>query len=154
MKCLRILPDPLPWPAAALLDRTWPSRVDLKHEPIDLITECLASAHAITEEDRPWLVLCLDEAIVNAMLHGNEGDPSLNVRIAVAVADGRWSVLVADQGHGFTHAAIPDPEDPSSLLLEHGRGIRIMNEWLDELTYFQGGSAVLMARRCSRPAGD
>jgi hypothetical protein len=32
-------------------------------------------------------------------------------------------------------------------MLEHGRGIRIMQEWLDELIYYHGGSFAWLARR-------
>ncbi len=56
-------------------------------------------------------------------------------------------VTVADQGEGFSESAIPDPAQPESLMLEHGRGIRIMQEWLDELTYYRGGSLAWLARR-------
>jgi anti-sigma B factor antagonist len=42
---------------------------------------------------------------------------------------------------------VPDADAPESLLLEHGRGIHIMKEWLDELTYFRDGACVYMARK-------
>jgi serine/threonine-protein kinase RsbW len=146
MAAVRILDDPAPWPACPVLDRSWPSRVDLKQQVIDAIAAPILAAGAVTEDERPWLLLCLDEVVVNAMLHGNEGDPTLLIRAAVAIDERTWTVVVADHGDGFDATAVPDPEDPDSLLLEHGRGIRIMLQWLDELTYYQRGTAVVLAR--------
>ncbi|MEK7416036.1 MAG: ATP-binding protein [Planctomycetota bacterium] len=123
-----------------------PSRLDRKQEAIDRIADLMTTKGWVNSEDRPWLVLCLDEAITNAMLHGNEGDPNLAIEIVVAVNDKRWHIGVADQGEGFPLASIPDPDAPETLLLEHGRGIRLMRSWLTSLTYWRGGATVVMGR--------
>jgi serine/threonine-protein kinase RsbW len=148
---LRILPDPAPWPASPLDDRTWASQVDRKQDVIDAIVGLLDHAGMINDLDRPWLLMCLDEAVVNAMLHGNEGDPAVPIRVAVAVHGDRWQVWIRDQGGGFAASDVPDPEDPASLLLEHGRGIRLMASWLDELVWYDRGSTIAMTRRRSTP---
>ena len=127
--------------------RSWPSRLDAKQEAMDLITEEIVGRGWVTPDDRPWLVLCLDEAITNGMLHGNEGDPRLDVEVALAVDAKRWQLAVSDQGGGFTSSEVPDPEDPESLLLEHGRGIRLMRAWLSSLTYWRRGATVVLSRR-------
>ena len=129
-----------------VFERSWPSRMDLKQEIMDEVVELLIGKGWVAEDDRAWLYLCFDEAVVNAMLHGNEGDPRLEVVLSVRVDERHWVVTVADQGDGFSEAAIPDQSQPESLLLEHGRGICIMQEWLDELTYYHGGSLAWLAR--------
>ena len=126
---------------------SFPSRLDLKQSAIEAVADVLTKEGWVTTEDRPWLVLCLDEAITNAMLHGNEGDPQLPIEIVVAVNDKRWQIAVSDQGTGFPISAIPDPDAPETLLLEHGRGIRLMRSWLNSLTYWRGGATVVMGRR-------
>jgi anti-sigma regulatory factor (Ser/Thr protein kinase) len=63
------------------------------------------------------------------------------------IADGSWTFRISDRGTGFRPDQVPDPNDPDSLLLEHGRGIRIMLDWLDELTYYHGGSTAHLCRR-------
>ena len=128
-----------------------PSRLDVKQEAMDAVAEACISRGWVDEEERSWLVLCLDEAITNAMLHGNEGDPRLEVEIALAADAKRWQIAVSDQGSGFTMAAVPDPDDPGSLLLEHGRGIRLMRAWLGSLTYWRRGATVVLSRRHSHP---
>jgi serine/threonine-protein kinase RsbW len=128
-------------------ERMWPSRIDLKQQIMDELVDLLIGRGWVAEDDRAWLYLCFDEVVVNAMLHGNEGDPRLEVTLTVRADEQRWVVTVADQGEGFSESAIPDPAQPESLMLEHGRGIRIMQEWLDDLSYYRGGSVAWLARR-------
>ncbi|MBA2481715.1 MAG: ATP-binding protein [Planctomycetes bacterium] len=153
MTTLRILGGDPPPCGTVLVSRQWPSRLDLKQEVLDEIAATLSANALVGEDDHPWLCLCLDEALVNAMLHGNEGDPDTPIDIEVAADGDRWYVTVSDRGTGFTSSQVPDSEDPESLLLEHGRGIRIMSEWLDDLTYYRSGATVRMARRRS-PTGE
>lgn len=136
-------------PGEVVFRRAWPSRLDAKQAALDGLAELLVGRGWVTEEDRPWLALCLDEAVTNAMLHGNEGDPRLDVEVAVALEPERWHLAISDQGHGFTPDAVPDPNDPASLLLEHGRGIRLMREWLESLTYWRNGATVVLSRKRS-----
>ncbi len=151
-KPLNIFPGHPPAVPPVLLERCWPSRIDLKQQIMDEIADLLISRGWVAEDDRSWLYLCFDEVVVNAMLHGNEGDPRLEIELTVRVDDRRWVVTVSDQGDGFVETAIPDESQPESLLLEHGRGIRLMQEWLDELIYYQQGSlAWLSRRRADRP---
>ena len=107
----------------------------------------------VSEDDRHWLLLSLDEAIVNAMIHGNEGDPSLHIDLELAhsIDEKSWVIVVKDEGEGFTAEDVPDSDNPESLLLEHGRGILLMGEWLDELVYFNGGSTIFMTKSCQSP---
>lgn len=151
-KPLNIFPGDPPTVPPVLWERNWSSRIDLKQQIMDEIADLLISRGWVAEDDRAWLYLCFDEVVVNAMLHGNEGDPRLEIELTVRVDDLRWVVTVSDQGDGFVETAIPDESQPESLLLEHGRGIRLMQEWLDELTYYQRGSlAWLSRRRADRP---
>jgi serine/threonine-protein kinase RsbW len=132
-----------------VFQRSWPSRLDVKQEMMDVVSDLLTGRGWVPNEERSWLVLCLDEAITNAMLHGNEGDPRLPVDLGVACDGKRWQVGISDQGDGFTMASVPDPDDPDSLLLEHGRGIRLMRAWLGSLTYWRRGATVVLSRRCA-----
>lgn len=145
-KSLTIKAEEPPALPPTVFERSWPSRMDLKQEIMDEVVELLIGKGWVAEDDRAWLYLCFDEVVVNAMLHGNEGDPRLAVVLSVRADDRQWVVTVADQGEGFSEAAIPDQSHPESLLLEHGRGIGIMQEWLDELTYYRGGSMAWLAR--------
>ncbi|MDA3963695.1 MAG: ATP-binding protein [Planctomycetota bacterium] len=115
---------------------------------IDSVERCLCERDWISSEDASWLRMCLEEAVLNAVLHGNQGDPTLPVRVEMRVHAGRWMLLISDHGTGFAADEVPSMEGMDALLREHGRGIFLMGEWLDELCYYRGGSTVLLARRC------
>lgn len=148
---LTIHSGPAPAVEEIALHKKLSSQIDLKDDLIADIIAAMETNGWFKEGDRHWLLLCLDEAIVNAMIHGNEGDPSLEITVQVGhdASTDRWVIVVDDQGEGFTPDSVPDVNDPDSLLLEHGRGILLMTEWLDELTYYNGGSTIYMARACN-----
>ena len=123
-----------------------PSCIQRKPGLIDEITAVLRLNGLLGPDDEHWLALCLDEALVNAILHGNEADDTVPVQIAVGRTATRWLVRIDDQGEGFSIDDVPDQEDSESLLLEHGRGIRLMREWLDELGYYRNGATIIMGR--------
>jgi serine/threonine-protein kinase RsbW len=139
----RGLPPP---PDAVWLERSWPSRLDRKTEVIDTVADLLRARGQVLDEDQHWLLLALDEAVTNAMLHGNEGDHTVEIRVLVGRRGPYWTVQIDDHGEGFTPEQIPDCENPDNLLLEHGRGVRLMLEWLDELAYYRGGATIAFAR--------
>ena len=147
---LQILDSPAPENFEVVFNRRLASQVDLKDALIADIIQAMESRDWFIEDDRHWLLLCLDEAIVNAMLHGNEGDPQLEIEVLLGfdAETKRWVIVVRDQGDGFCAEDVPDSNNPESLLLEHGRGILLMREWLDELTYYSGGNTIYMARHC------
>lgn len=148
---LHIYQDAAPIPEDLVFERRLPSRPELKEALIADIVALMEEQGCFAEADRHWLLMCLDEAIVNAMLHGNEGDPELDIVVTIAINHeaNRWILMVADEGDGFCAEDVPDAEDPESLMLEHGRGILLMDQWLDELSYYDNGSTIFMARACA-----
>ncbi len=152
---LIVLDELAPALPTVLWQRTVPSQLAFKAELIKQITAVLVDHGLLTDDDCPWLALCLDEAIVNGMLHGNEADATIPLRVSIGVQTlgdaRRWLIRIDDQGSGFSPADVPDQEEADSLLLEHGRGIRLMREWLDELCYYCHGSTILMGRDARHP---
>ncbi len=131
---------------------SWPSRADLREDILAQVGGVLIAGGWVAATDEAWLRLCLDEALTNALYHGNEGDPRLLVTVEVRIGEREWQVLVTDQGEGFTPGDIPRQETPEDLQREHGRGIRLMQEWLDGIDYWCGGRQVcLRRRRADRP---
>ncbi len=139
--------DQAPELQGVLWQRTIPSCIQRKQPVIDEMLAVMRSHHLLEPDDEHWLALCLDEALVNAIMHGNEADDTIPVSIAIGHDHVRWQVRIDDQGEGFTARDVPDQDDSDSLLLEHGRGIRLMCEWLDELRYYRGGATIVMGRR-------
>jgi serine/threonine-protein kinase RsbW len=81
------------------------------------------------------------------MLHGNKLDPARKVRVILCADPERWGAIIEDEGDGFKPSDIPNPDDIETLLNETGRGIRLMDGYLDELIFNQQGNKVMMIRR-------
>lgn len=100
------------------------------------------------------LLIALDEAIVNAIKHGNKCDPRKAVHvIAEFNADGA-RFTVADEGPGFAREKVPDPTDPCRLLEPSGRGLLLINHIMDEVCHNQAGNRLEMFKRASNIAMD
>ena len=89
----------------------------------------------------------LTEALSNAMLYGNRDDPSKRVLVEVRLADGRLRATVRDQGTGFDPTSVPDPTTPENLARPCGRGLFLMKQLLDEVTYNERGNEVTLVLR-------
>ena len=89
----------------------------------------------------------LTEALTNAMLYGNEHDPSKRVRVEVTMQDGRLEARVTDQGRGFDPSTVPDPTEPENILKSGGRGLFLMRQLLDEVSYNDQGNQVTLVLR-------
>ena len=86
----------------------------------------------------------LTEALSNAMLYGNGDDPSKSVVVEVSMWAGRVQAIVRDQGIGFDPTLVPDPTRPENLMKPCGRGLFLMRELLDEVSYNERGNEVTL----------
>lgn len=91
--------------------------------------------------------LCLDEALTNAMIHGNKLNAAKQVRLTVFGDKDRWGAIIEDEGNGFGAADVPDPAGRDYLARESGRGILLIDRYVDGLYYSRKGNKLLMVRR-------
>ena len=91
------------------------------------------------------------EALANAVLYGNLGDPSKSVRVEVSLDTARVVLRVVDQGVGFDPAGIPDPTEPENLQRPGGRGLFLIRELMDEVEYNDRGNSVRLVLRREPP---
>jgi len=91
--------------------------------------------------------LALEEALTNAVKHGNCCDPCKAVTVRFAVNDDRAVIIVRDEGAGFEPAGIPDPTRPDRLPLPNGRGIMLLRAYMDEIEYRDNGRELYMVKR-------
>jgi len=82
------------------------------------------------------------EATNNAIIHGNNSDPSKNVKIEIQMLEKELKVLIEDQGIGFDHKNVPDPTSPENVEKINGRGIFLMERLSDEILYLEEGRIV------------
>lgn len=154
---VRIEPGEPPRPGKTLYHALLPSDLALKNALIEELMGALKGEGFLLDPNNDMRVrLCFDEALVNAIRHGNGCDRSRMVRVTASATAAKWNVLIEDEGEGFCEQDVPDPDDPASLLLESGRGLLIMSGFLSRCTHYCGGSALLMEKfeqRGREPAG-
>jgi serine/threonine-protein kinase RsbW len=84
------------------------------------------------------------EALANAMIYGNGGDPDKRVRVEVELSSQAVALQVHDEGEGFDAQVVPDPTLPENLEGTGGRGIFLIRELMDEVQYNPPGNSVRM----------
>ena len=84
------------------------------------------------------------EATNNAIIHGNNSDPSKTVKIEMLLDKKELRVHIEDQGHGFDYSTVPDPTAPENLEKINGRGIFLMERLSDEILYLENGRIVVL----------
>jgi serine/threonine-protein kinase RsbW len=90
--------------------------------------------------------LALQEALMNAIVHGNRSDPEKYVRMCVAIEEGCGIVIVVkDSGSGFDPSKLPDPTVGENIYREGGRGVYLIQQLMHEVQYkFGDGTALIM----------
>jgi serine/threonine-protein kinase RsbW len=81
---------------------------------------------AIQAED---LYLILDEAVTNAMEHGNKWDPEKKIVITATAESDYMVISITDEGGGFNTSEIKASLKRPSLSKNRGRGIYIINQF-------------------------
>jgi len=98
------------------------------------------------EEDLFAVKLALEEALVNAVKHGNKLDPSKTVRVLYHISPQRADITIEDQGTGFNPAALPDCCADENLECTSGRGLLLMRAYMNSVVYNPQGNKVTMSR--------
>ncbi|MGE4158122.1 MAG: SpoIIE family protein phosphatase [Planctomycetota bacterium] len=138
-----------------LFNETFSSTQSEKNRVLEEILSLLTREGLMEDVHEMMVRLCLDEALVNAVDHGNANDTSKKVRVRVSADERYWSIIVEDEGPGFADRDVPDPDSAEALELEHGRGVLIMVEFLDCVWYNLKGNAIQMIKRHTKPkTGD
>lgn len=93
--------------------------------------------------------LALDEAITNAIRHGNQGDPQKTVRIQCTIRNDVLRVSIEDEGAGFRPEDVPDPRLEENLERTSGRGLLLMRSYMNHVEYQGRGNILLLEKRRS-----
>jgi CheY-like chemotaxis protein len=144
---------------------------------VSYVQHLVTSVGLCSESDVIRVCIALEEALRNAMYHGNleidsdirEGDPQaygdmlsqrlgsdpwrkrkLYVRIKLSPKEG--SFTIRDEGPGFDPASLPDPTDPANLEKVSGRGLLLMRTFMDDVRFNHAGNEVTMIKRNNESA--
>jgi len=105
--------------------------------------------NSYSERDIFGIKLALEEALVNAIKHGNQMDRSKKVKISYEVSPDRFEIHITDEGVGFDPCDVPDPTAFENLERPCGRGLMLMRHYMSEVTFSPRGNSVHM-RKLSR----
>jgi serine/threonine-protein kinase RsbW len=96
--------------------------------------------------------LAVEEALINAIKHGNQLYRSRRVRLHYSLGMREFRIRIEDEGTGFNPAAVPDPTDPEHLERTTGRGLLLMRHFMHTVRFNAKGNAVTLVRQ--RQAGS
>ncbi len=122
------------------------SSLDSGHELIDRYVKALEQ-HGWEGRDLFHVQLAVEEAIVNAITHGNHESPDKTVEVELHVSREATSMRILDQGCGFCPDALPDPTEEENLETPHGRGVMLIRQMMDRVDYNACGNQVTMLKR-------
>jgi len=95
--------------------------------------------------------LTLEEAFLNAVKHGNKMDPTKKVKIDYSVNSEKVEITITDEGAGFEPESVDDPRFGEGLYEPGGRGLLLMNSYMDVVKYSEHGNSVYMVRYKEKP---
>lgn len=91
--------------------------------------------------------LALEEALCNAIKHGNQCDPSKKITVRYSVTPECVTICIRDEGEGFTPEDVPDPTTPDRLRMPTGRGIMLLRAYMDKVEYRDNGREIFFMRK-------
>ena len=126
-------------------------------ELVDLLMNAAAGWAGLPDEDVSGVALAVREAAANAVRHGNRMRAGTQVLVHVRLHPDRMEIVVRDEGDGFDPSELPDPLAPSNLLKPSGRGIFLMRNLMDEVSFGfpeGGGTVVTLAKSLAAVPAD
>lgn len=109
---------------------------------LESLIENIADKHQVADDTFANMMTCLSEAVINAMVHGNQLDADKLVIINAEVDQRRIVWTVADEGEGFNPNQLPDPTAPENLEALTGRGVFIMKQLADQCIFNDRGNEI------------
>ena len=129
------------------IDFWMPSEVRAISPLVDRLMELIERAKCVPGAEFD-VELAIREALGNAVVHGNQENPDKKVHIRCRCESGNGvSIVVTDEGKGFDFQKILGNGLTSDAAGAHGHGIQLMNAYMDDVHFEQGGSEVHMRKR-------
>ncbi|MCA8988979.1 MAG: response regulator [Planctomycetaceae bacterium] len=148
------------------------THVDLVLPFIDELRDHLLMMNELSKQDKPRILLCAEEAILNAIIHGNleisselrqtepeqfhllvrqrQVDPAYCERkiwVRILMSEHDLTLDIHAQGQGFDFMAIEDPTSDEYLQRPSGRGLLLIKSFMDQVIFSDGGRKITMKKR-------
>ncbi|HZT80774.1 MAG TPA: response regulator [Gemmataceae bacterium] len=167
-----------------LLDQCWvqtetyfllPNDLSLVPPLIAHLRENLTRMRLCDENGLIRVVVALQEALSNAILHGNleinselkdkddraylalmeerrhqEPYEDRHVHVLARESGSEVQYVIRDEGPGFDPGTLPDPTDPANLERASGRGLLLIRTFMDEVRHNKVGNEITMIKRADR----
>ena len=116
-----------------------------------IMNEILAqlTKHQWSEQEVFSVHLALEEALVNAIKHGNQLAADKQVHLICKVSKEKIWIQITDEGEGFDPEEVPDPTMDSNLEKTSGRGIMLMKNFMTIVEFSESGKRVVMSKQRS-----
>ncbi len=108
-------------------------------------------ANGFDKDDIFAVHLALEEAFLNAVKHGNKMDPTKEVKIDYSVGLDKVEISMTDEGEGFEPASVADPRFGEDLYKPGGRGLLLMNSYMDMVKFNEKGNSLYIVRYKEKP---
>jgi serine/threonine-protein kinase RsbW len=109
---------------------------------LEELIESLSDTYSISEDTFANMMTCLNEALINAIKHGNKMDPDKIVIVNADVDNRKVIWTVTDEGPGFDYVHLADPTAPENVENLTGRGVFIMKHLADQCIFNSSGNEV------------
>ncbi len=110
---------------------------------LENLVEEISERYHVSEDTFANMMTCLNEALINAIVHGNLSDANKTVFVNAEIKDQKRIIwTVADEGPGFDYNDIPDPTAPENLEKLTGRGVFIIKHLADQFIFNVRGNEV------------
>lgn len=102
------------------------------------------------DKDAFAIHMAMEEAIINAIKHGNQCRPNTSVHVVIELDDQHFQATVTDDGHGFDLTNVADPTREENLEKCSGRGVMLIRHFVDQVEYNDRGNSVCMHKAKSK----
>ena len=110
---------------------------------VENFADTLKEKYQIREDVYANILICLNELVNNAIIHGNKKDKHKKVYINLEVQNNKLMIFsISDEGSGFDYSILPDPTAPENLENLAGRGIFIIKQLADQCNFNSAGNKV------------
>ncbi|MEI6522129.1 MAG: ATP-binding protein [Bacteroidota bacterium] len=109
---------------------------------VEKFIEEVCEENNIGENNFGNILVAVTEAVNNAIQHGNRLDPSKKIEMEAEAIGSAIQFKISDQGKGFDFSNIPDPTEPQNLEKPNGRGVFLMKNLADAVSFEENGRIV------------
>ena len=122
-----------------------PSAPSSSPELQKILRRQLADA-GVDEDAAMRICIAANEAVINAVEHGNQRDHSKHIRADWTIEADRVELSIEDEGDGFRPENVPDPTLPENILNVCGRGLYLIRGAVDEVRHNSRGNRITMIK--------